>query len=150
MLTAQLDTGVLVGSIVTIVLAVIGLIATGLFAVARYWWGALACAAITFAVAGAAFFFTWFPFGYDYNHYVPKSGTVTAISTRLISDGNGGMNQRVAVWLNGHPYACDDTRCAPPALHKGMEITLVCEKEFQFNAPSPGYGCNWGKFGLNN
>lgn len=149
MLHAQLDTGVLIGTIVGLVFMGIGVIVAIANALVRMWWGvaaALVCGAL---FAGACLFFAWFPFGYDYNHYVPKSGTVTAVSTRILSDGNGGINQREVVYINGQPYGCDDSRCAPPGLHRGIQVTLMCEKEFQFNAPSQGYACNWGKLGLN-
>ena len=88
----------------------------------------------------------WFPFSSSYNRYTPISGTVQSVSSRFLSDGSNSVNQRFAVQINGHTYGCDDTRCS--LIRQGSEVTLLCEKEFQFNG-TPGYACNWGKWGLN-
>jgi hypothetical protein len=149
MLTAQLDTGITIATWIACVFILIGGgVAIG-FAILKEVWGVLATIVCTALIAGITLFFAWFPFGYDYNHYVPKSGTVTAVASRILSDGNGGISQREVVYINGQPYGCDDSRCAPPGMHKGVKVTLMCEKEFQFNAPSQGFACNWGKLGLN-
>lgn len=149
MLSAQLDTSVLIGTIVGVVFFAICFIIALILLFLREWIWGIGVTIVGLVLAGICLFFAWFPFGYQYNYYVPKTGTVTAVSTRILSDGSNGITQREVVWLNGQPYGCDDSRCAPPAMHKGMKVTLLCEKEFQFNAPNQGYACNWGKLGLN-
>jgi hypothetical protein len=99
-------------------------------------------------VFGAIMAWVAFPFSGVYHRYQPVSGKVTQnVTSRFLGDGSGGTNQNYLVAINGNTYRCDDTRCS--GLVKGDDVTLMCEKSYQFNATS-GWVCNWGKLGLNN
>lgn len=147
-LTPELDTSLLIGSIILIILGMAGAVAVAVVGYAMSWnvWGYLAGLVVNAFVWALMLVLIWFPFKYPYNHYVPVSGTVTATGSRFIGDGRGGTSQRFLVGINGQAYGCDDTRCSQ--LVKGMQVTLMCEKDFQFNGTS-GFVCNWGKLGLN-
>jgi hypothetical protein len=84
------------------------------------------------------------PLKYDYHHWVEKSGRVEKISNRLVSGGEGVVNQRFVVVLHGQPYGIDDTRAA--LLHVGDPVHLRCKKEHQFFQPyaADGWACRWG------
>jgi hypothetical protein len=93
------------------------------------------------AVGFAAFMY-W-PYQAQYLKYVPKAGVVTETNSRLISDGDKAMSQRIVVsYADGQQYGCDDTRCA--SLRTGDHVTLLCEKEYQF-VGTEGWSCLWGK-----
>lgn len=148
MIQAQLDTSVLIGIIIAIIIGVVGLIASaGVGFYFRSWSSAIVSGVATALCVVLTLFLVLFPFGYAYNHYVPVSGTVSHINSRFIGDGQGGTTQFFVVWIGNSPYKCDDSRCG--GLHSGSQVTLLCEKEFQFNAPTQGFVCNWGKLGLN-
>jgi hypothetical protein len=147
MIHAQLDSTVTIGLIVAGIVFVIGLGIAILFMWFRFWMQSISAVILTLLVTGVTIFLVLFPFGYAYNNYVPISGNVQSLTTRFISDGGGGTTQYYLVYLNGNPYKCNDTRCAN--LKKGGGVTLLCEKQFQFNTPNQGYLCNWGKLGLN-
>lgn len=149
MIASQLDTSVLIGTIIVLIFGIIcTAISVGIGIFNESWLAGIASEIVTVVLTGAFMFLVWFPFGYAYNHYVPVSGTVTQVNSRFIASGNGGSTQYWAIWFGNMPYKCDDTRCG--GLHAGSKVTLLCEKEFQFNAPQQGYICNWGKLGLNN
>lgn len=85
----------------------------------------------------------------QYNSYTPFSGTVKENTSRFIASDTqgGGTNQRFLITLtNGQHLGCDDTRCS--GLKEGDDVTLLCEKVFQWNA-TEGWACNFGKYGLN-
>ena len=156
MFAAQLDTSVYIGTIVMLVIGFIGLVISVLcyvyFSEEDSRAGGIAAGiialVITAIITGGGLVLVWFPFGYSYNHYVPISGKVQSATSRFISSGsNSGTDQVFLVVINGKPYKVNDTRAAQ--LKPGMDVTLLCEKEFQFNG-TPGYDCNWGKLGLNN
>jgi hypothetical protein len=148
MLHAQIDSTVTIGLLVGAALFVVCFAFAVWCLLVDLWGAAIVSAACGLLLAGVCAFFALFPFGYAYNYYVPVSGTVTRVDTRFIGDGSGGTTQYAVVWFGTHPYKCDDSRCID--LPKGTKVTLLCEKEFQFNAPNQGYICNWGKLGLNN
>lgn len=107
-------------------------------------WGAPAMIASLglIAVSALAMVLAWFPFGAQYNRYVPVSGRVTNISSRFISDGSNSVNQRfVVTFANGLQRSCDDSRCA--LVKPGGTLTVTCERDFQFNAPAEGWNCNF-------
>jgi hypothetical protein len=84
----------------------------------------------------------YYPYATEYHKWQPVSGTVTAVSNRLISDGDKGMNQRFVVKLQGEDlyYGCDDTRCS--TIKVGDTVHLSCKREWQYASVS-GYGCRW-------
>lgn len=106
--------------------------------------GALAAALV---VAGSGVL-CWYPFSpvREFHAYSEVVGTVAGTSQRLLSDGNGGVNQRVVVHLQGGDlYGCDDSRCT--ALHVGDTAHLLCKRQYQFRGTS-GWACKWE--GINN
>lgn len=91
----------------------------------------------------------WPPLPGAYNSYQPVTGTVKQVSSRFIAGeaSGSGSTQKFAVQLtSGQTYGCNDTRCS--VLKPGQDVTLLCEKVFQFNA-AEGWDCNFGKYGLN-
>lgn len=111
-------------------------------------WITAGIATVIGLIVGGIAAFVFFPYQSVYFKYQPISGTITQqVSSRFINEGSqGGTTQNFLVYINGNPYRCDDTRCS--GLQKGMKVTLMCEKQYQFNATA-GWSCNWGKLGLN-
>lgn len=146
MLTASWNTGWLFGMLVLLSLTSIGIlvmIVCGIFRV----WGGVAGGFLWALIFGVITAIVAFPFSGVYHRYQPISGKVTQdVTSRFLGDGNGGTSQNYLVNINGNSYRCDDTRCS--GLRKGDDVTLMCEKSYQFNATS-GWVCNWGKLGLN-
>jgi hypothetical protein len=100
-------------------------------------WGSLAVAVVVVAIAAVAF---W-PYRWEYHSWQTTSGTVQAVSKRLVSTGDKGMEERfVVAFTDGRQRACDDTRCS--LLKPGMTLTLRCKRAYQWGA-TPGYDCNY-------
>jgi hypothetical protein len=146
MLAASWNVGWEISTAILVILSAIGIGFTILCAVSRFWPGMWTGVGWT-ALFGIIMLVVAFPFSGVYHRYQPISGEITQnVSSRFLADGNGGTDQNYLVYIKGNPYMCDDTRCSN--LHKGEDVTLMCEKSFQFNAVS-GWVCNWGKLGLN-
>ena len=155
MITTQLSTGFLIGSIAVGLLLVIGIVATILGLIFGTT-GDAGFPRIAWLLGGFGYSFVIlliaaiidFPFSAPYHEYKPVSGIVQSVESRLIASGQsgGGSTQVFPVQIGGQTYKCDDTRCAQ--LHPGSDVTLLCIKEWQFNG-TPGWECNWGKLGLN-
>lgn len=103
-------------------------------------------AAIIALVIGSIGTAVAFPFSGQYHRYVPVSGKVTMISSRLLADNQGGTTQKFVFVIGGQPYGCNDTRCA--LVKHGQVVTLMCERTWQWSG-TPGWDCNWGKLGPN-
>jgi hypothetical protein len=106
-------------------------------------WGGLAivaAAVITLAVAASPA--GYYPYSAEYHQWRPVSGTVTQVSSRIISDGSSSVSQRFVVKIKGRDsfYGCDDTRCS--TIKPGDTVHLSCKREWQY-ASVPGYGCRW-------
>jgi hypothetical protein len=88
-----------------------------------------------------------FPLSGQYHRFVPKTGTVAVVGSRLVSSGSGNsatMQQKyVVTFTDGESYGVLDTRAANVA--KGDKLTVMCERVFQWNAPNEGWDCNWGQ-----
>jgi hypothetical protein len=156
--TAQWDMGYLIGLYACIGVAVICVIAIigGLIAANNtrpgYYGGdtgagvAVIAAVVLLIVTGVGLFIAT-PFSGQYHRFVPKTGTVADIGSRLIASGSGSsatVNQKfVVTYTDGSTYGCLDTRCAN--VTKGDHLTLLCERVFQFNQPNEGWDCNWGE-----
>jgi hypothetical protein len=154
-LTAQWDLGYVIGLAVCIVIAAVAVILglLGWYKAAHSsgysgdGWAitALASAFVLLVVTGIGLFIAT-PFSGQYHRFVPKTGTVAQVGSRIVSSGSGNstsVNQKFVVTLkDGESYGCLDTRCANVA--PGDNLTLMCERVFQFNAPNEGWDCNWG------
>lgn len=151
-MTAQWDTGYLIGMVITIIVTAGGLIAaiaafiTALITKGERGVGVLVSGAIVFVIAGIVGTVIAWPFDGQYHRYVPMGGTVTQVSSRLIASdtsGGGSTQKFVLTFSDGTALGCNDTRCSQ--VGKGDVVKLLCERSYQFNAPSPGYDCNWGQ-----
>jgi hypothetical protein len=101
--------------------------------------GTLACITALLIVIGTAF--GMWPYKAEYHTWRTTSGTVQAIDSRLVSNGDQGMSQRfVVTFTDGRQRACDDTRC--PSVKVGDRLTLKCKRAYQWGA-TPGWDCNW-------
>jgi hypothetical protein len=90
--------------------------------------------------------FAAWPLDGQYHRYQPLGGTVVKVGSRLIASGTsgGGSTQKfVLTFKGGQSLGCNDTRCSN--VDVGDQVTLMCERAYQFNAPSPGWDCNWGQ-----
>lgn len=157
MFTTQISTGFIVGTIiVAIILAALTIIGWGGFWYFRHYddvgqqdnvmaWGTLIGSAVVAIIVIVIAGFIDFPFSAQYHEYRPVTGHVQGVGSRFLSDGSS-TTQNFAVILNGQTYRCDDTRCSD--LKIGDPLTLLCIRDFQFNATS-GWDCNWGKEAIN-
>jgi hypothetical protein len=105
----------------------------------------LVAALVAALVAGAVGTWVALPFSGQYHRYVPESGTVAAVGSRFLASdtsGGGSTQKFVVTFKDGRSFGCLDTRCAN--ITKGDKLTLLCERQFQFNAPNEGWDCNWG------
>lgn len=83
-----------------------------------------------------------FPYAGQYHRFVPVTGTVQHVSSRFLSGGSGGTDQKFAVVIGGQTYGVNDTRAS--SLHRGDVVTIMCERTWQW-AGTPGWDCNWGR-----
>lgn len=102
--------------------------------------GAIVATAAAAALVGGAAIGMW-PYEGEYHSWKTTHGTVQAVDSRLVKDGDHGMNQRfVVTFTDGRQRACDDTRCS--SVKAGDLLTLNCKRAYQWGA-TPGYDCNW-------
>lgn len=87
-----------------------------------------------------------YPFSGDFHKWYGVEGTVSATSSRLLTDGDGNVSQKVVVRFNESQtlYGCTDTRCA--IAHTGDHLKLLCARSFDFNAV-PGWDCKYDQAG---
>lgn len=150
----QWDTGYLIGLSVAGLFAVAGLV-TLILAAVRFFTTddnysmsgmvALIAAVVTVIAVGIGAFAAW-PLDGQYHRYQPLGGTVVKVGSRFIAsdkDGGGSTQKYVLTFKDGQALGCLDTRCAN--VEAGDQVTLMCERVYQFNAPSPGWDCNWGQ-----
>lgn len=98
------------------------------------------CGAGALAVVIGSLFGYW-PYKTEYHFWKPTSGTVQTVSQRLVSNGDGGMDQRyVVLFTDGRQRSCDDTRCT--LVKPGMYLRLKCIRSYQWGG-TPGYNCNY-------
>lgn len=137
--------GFIVGILTLMVFALIGLVVAGFLASVdvKSSWITTGLVLYLLLCGGVWLIATW-PLNYDYHHWVNKEGKVTRISNRLVSGGEGIVNQRFVVQVGATQYGIDDTRAA--TLKVGDHVRLRCKKEHQFQQPleSDGWACRWG------
>lgn len=120
--------------------------AVAALAIAKHWYNAILAGVGCLLVLGAITLWAMWPLKMTYHEYRPVSGIVQSTSSRFLSDGQGNVNQRIAVVIGGQVYGCDDTRCS--LLKKGDPVTLLCKSEYEQNG-TPGDVCNFGANSLN-
>lgn len=96
-------------------------------------------ATVALLVIGGTAFGMW-PYKAEYHQWRTTSGTVAAIDSRVLADGEGMTQRFVVTFTDGRQRACDDTRCA--TVHTGDFLTLRCKRAYQWGA-TPGWDCNW-------
>jgi hypothetical protein len=92
----------------------------------------------------AAYVWSTWPFAYEYHHWVDKKVTVAAMSSRLLTDGDGNINQKFVVRdAGGTYYGVNDTRGA--LAKEGDTLTLRCKKSYDFGTAreAQGWDCKW-------
>lgn len=87
----------------------------------------------------ASGFFYWPVFDSSFHRLYPVQGTVTSISSRLISNDKS-VSQRYVIRFAEGPdlFGCDDSRCSAATL--GAHVKLLCKKQWQFRG-TPGWVC---------
>lgn len=157
-LTQQWDLGYEIGMVITVILTAaallssVGGLVTALITKGNRGVGNMLVSFIVFLVAGLIGTIVAWPFSGQYHRYQPLGGTVASISSRLIASGtqNGGSTQKFVLTFAGGTSAdgsrpalgCNDTRCS--AVKVGDKVMLMCERSYQWNAPTQGWDCNWG------
>lgn len=99
---------------------------------------------IVIITAASVLGFGYFPWKTDYHRYSVVEGTVAESNSRLISNGDKGVSQRIVIRFNESDqlFGCDDTRCALATV--GKHVRLNCIKEYQWNS-QPGWACKYGQ-----
>ncbi len=84
------------------------------------------------------------PFKTEYHIWQETNGSITQIERRMISVGNGGMQEVFPLKLTGHKdvYRVDDSRAATFKI--GDEVKLLCKREYDF-AGYDGWTCKIGE-----
>lgn len=90
---------------------------------------------------------TWwgmYPWNTEYHHWIPKSGVVARVDSRLISsgDGSGSPETKFVVMFTGdqQQYGVNDTRAA--GVKQGDRLTITCVRTWQYSG-TDGYDCNF-------
>lgn len=89
---------------------------------------------------------SYFPFHAEYHKYYTVKGTVASTSTRLLTDSDHNVSQRVVFRFAESKtlYGCDDTRCT--IAKNGDAIQLKCKKDYQWQSVS-GWVCRYDQEG---
>jgi hypothetical protein len=100
-------------------------------------WAGVLPGVIIVVIASACY---WPVFDSSYHKWYPVNGTVLSTSSRLLSNGNNGVNQRIVVRFteSDELFGCDDSRCT--ALITGSRLNLKCKRDWQFQGTS-GWAC---------
>lgn len=106
----------------------------------RWSWAPLVLIALTLGL-------TWwgmYPWNTEYHHWIPKSGVVARVDSRLISsgDGSGSPETKFVVMFTGdqQQYGVNDTRAA--GVKQGDRLTITCVRTWQYSG-TDGYDCNF-------
>lgn len=89
-------------------------------------------------IVGAAF--GYYPYKTEYHKWMPKSGIVSDMNKRLVSNGDKGMSEKIVVVIDGQEYGCNDTRCT--LVNKGDTLNLKCIRSYEWGSV-PGYDCRF-------
>lgn len=80
------------------------------------------------------------PYETQYHRWTHQSGTVTAISSRLLGQDRSTTQRFVVKFGDGRERSCDDTRCS--LLKPGDSLDLSCKRAYQWSG-TPGWDCNY-------
>lgn len=97
----------------------------------------------TLGVISAFVWLSW-PFAYEYHHWVPTTGTVESVSSRIVSDGDKGVNQKFVIrFTDGRVRALNDSIAS--VLKPGDVAQLRCKKAYDYGVPrdTQGWDCKW-------
>jgi hypothetical protein len=100
--------------------------------------------ALVWVIALGLWFWSTWPFAYDYHHWVDKRVHVTDTSSRLLTDSDGNIGQKFVVRdSTGTYYGINDTRGA--LVKEGDVVQLRCKKSYDYGVPrsSHGWDCKW-------
>lgn len=99
-------------------------------------------APVLIAVTVAATWWGMYPWKSEYHHWVPKSGTVARVDSRLISSGDKSMETKFVVMFAGdeQQYGVLDTRAA--GVKTGDRLTVACVRIWQYSG-TDGFDCNF-------
>lgn len=83
-----------------------------------------------------------YPWKADYHQWRPISGVVATADSRLLGNGQGGMEDKFVVTFEGNPqqYGVLDTRAA--TVRPGDLLTITCVKRWQWSG-THGFDCNF-------
>lgn len=92
-------------------------------------------------VLGAGTLVSMWPLKYDYHHWAPKSGMVSEVNKRLVSDNDHGVQEAYLITVNGHLYSVNEARGG--AVKPGDYIKLKCKKAYNWGSSNHGWDCKW-------
>lgn len=94
------------------------------------------------ALVAVGFWWGMFPWKFEYHHWVPVSGVLETVDSRLVSTGDNTMEDKFVVKFQGNDqqYAVLDTRAA--GLKPGDRLTITCVRQYQW-VGTHGYDCNF-------
>lgn len=150
-MSAHWSLGVLIGLPIAGVLALLCVLAW--IAATLFWWSerkdnygftffaTLIPIGVLILVAGITAW-AFYPFSAQYHRWVPKSGVVTDVSSRFLSQDKGTTQKFVVEFANDpeQRYGCNDTRCS--LVKEGDTLTLSCKRTWQY-AGEDGWDCNY-------
>jgi hypothetical protein len=91
----------------------------------------------------AVTWWSFYPLKAEYHQWRQHSGTVSAISSRLLSSSTGkSTEQKFVVRFVGSnlEYGVNDTRAA--TVKVGDQLTVTCKRTWQYSG-TDGYDCNY-------
>lgn len=91
---------------------------------------------------------TWwgmYPWVAEYHQWVPYSGRVATVDSRLVSSGENASETKYVVTFagNSQQYGVLDTRMA--SVRPGDSLSITCVRRWQWSG-SHGYDCNFSDF----
>jgi len=92
-------------------------------------------------VVGAGTLVSMWPLKHEYHHWAPKSGTVSEVNRRLVSDNDHGMQEAYLITVNGNLYSVNEARGG--AVKPGDFIRLKCKKAYVWGSSNHGWDCKW-------
>lgn len=107
-------------------------------------WGIAVTSFVCLLLTAVVYVWATWPFAYEYHHWIDKKVHVAASSSRLLTDGDGNINQKFVVRdERGTFYGINDTRGA--LVKEGDTVSLRCKRAYDYGVPrsSHGWDCKW-------